>query len=82
MRGIIFRLFVCLFKLNLVLSQYLLLVLVSWLGSQYRRGFHTGVSWDHKALGENANAAISVSLQPCFVHCGDMLGAVSAYGKD
>lgn len=45
-----------------------MLVLVSWLGSQYKHGFHIGASWDHKALRENANAAISVSLQPCFVH--------------
>lgn len=59
-----------------------MLVLFSWLGFRYRQGFHTGGSWDYKALGENTNTAISVSLQPCFVHCGDMLGTVSAYRKD
>lgn len=46
----------------------MLLVLVSWLGSWNSSGFHTGTSWDHKALGENADAAVPVSLQPCFVH--------------
>lgn len=46
----------------------MLLVLVSWLGSWNGSGFSTGTSWDHKALGENADAAVSVSLQPFFVH--------------
>lgn len=30
---------------------------------------HVLSSWDHKALGENADAAITVTLQPCLVHC-------------
>lgn len=60
----------------------MLLVPVSWLGSWNSSGFHTGTSWDHKALRENADAAVSVSLQPCFVHCGDMPDAVSAYSQN
>lgn len=42
MRVVFVCLFVCLFKLKLVLSQYLLLV--SWPGSQNRWGFHTDIS--------------------------------------
>lgn len=60
----------------------MLLVLVSWLGSWTGSSFGTGTSWNHKALGENPDAAVSVSLQPFFVHCGDMPDGVSAYSQN